>query len=75
MNIDPDFEQSSELPSNLVVTEVRNLVVRKPPRQHRSEGIGSRELVIWNGKPVKNFKKFKKVSNAVPCFSKMALNS
>lgn len=74
MNIDPDFEQSSELPSNLVITEVRNLVVRKPPRQSRSDDITSRELVIWNGKPVKNFKKFKKVNDAVPLTSKMVLN-
>lgn len=61
MTADPDFIKVEELPSKLVVTEVKSLVARQPGQQ-RSERTTSEAVVIWKGRPIKNFKKFKKVS-------------
>jgi len=61
MPVDPEFIKVEELNIKLVVIEVKGLVARQPGRQ-RSRQTASEAVIVWKGRPIKNFKKFKKVS-------------
>ena len=57
-----DFPQDQELPENLVKTGFCDLMVRQPRgNQQKNRPQTENGMTVWNGKPVKNFKKFRKV--------------
>ena len=54
-----DYQVDDNLPVKVVVTELADLIARKPQRQRPRQNADG--TCMWKGKRVKNFKKFQKV--------------
>ena len=58
MKVDQDYTKEEGVPSNLIVVKNAAVIVRKERNRPRS----AVPVLGKNGRPVKNFKKFRKVS-------------
>lgn len=68
MRADPDYETVQDLPSKVVITEKKCLVMQQHSRSKSMVIADDGRMVLWNGRRVQNFKKFRKnlVSSGLP---------
>ncbi|XP_052818787.1 nibrin-like isoform X2 [Mya arenaria] len=59
-----DYEEDTELPSGVVQVEMVSLVARRPRPPEQGAGDCPEGFTRWRGKVVRNYKKFRKNSNA-----------